>query len=151
MGLLVKFDRRSPGLWDSVKANLLSPWVPDVQSTTQCSTNPEPLSALSLTKYHLEGPNLFLWAHCWCRCGELLLEVGLGDQKCSLLSCLRFLLSSQHGCSGLCSLTATYPSSFNIFAVLQFLKCLIWKAREQCVSIIQLRCSESMNDSLVPS
>lgn len=97
------------------------------------------------------GAKSISWACCWCRCGELLLEVGLGDQKCSLLPCLRFLLSSQHGCSGLCSLTATYPSSFNIFAVLQFLKCLVWKACEQCVSIIQLRCNESMNDSLAPS
>lgn len=156
MGLLAEFNRRISGLWEGVKANLLFPRVGEI-NVLMCRA-PQvfkkswtPLCPVINNQRTPRGAKSISWARCWCRCGELLLEVGLGDKNCSLMPCLRFLLSSQHGCSGLCSLTATYPSSFNIFAVLQFVKCLVWKTCEQCVSIIQLRCNESMNDSLAPS
>lgn len=66
MVLLAEFDRRIPGLWEGVKANLLFPQgrgnqCSYVRSTTQCSASPELLSAVSLiTKEHPEGPDLFL-------------------------------------------------------------------------------------------
>lgn len=147
--------QENPCLWESVKANLLFPKVGKI-SVLMCRAPHSAQQVLNLSRVinnqiTPRGAKSISWAHCWCRSGELLLEVGLGDKNCSSLPCLRFLLSSQHGCSGLCSLTATYPSSFNIFAVLQFVKCLLWKACEQCVSIIQLRRNESMNDSLAPS
>lgn len=149
MGLLVKLGRRGPRLWDRVKAFPTGIWCAEYYTVLNKSWIP--VCPVINNQVILRWDKSISWARCWCRCGELLLEVQLGDQKCSLLPCLRLLLHSQRGCHRLCSLTDTYPSSFNIFAVLQFLKCVVWKACEQCVSIVQLRCNESMNDSLAPS
>lgn len=96
------------------------------------------------------GAKSISWAHCWCRRGELLLEMGFGRPEVQF-AVLPEVLVKLSAWVQWAVLRATYPSSFNIFVVFQFLKCLVWKACEQCVSIIQLRCNESVNDSLAPS